>query len=304
MEMIRGTLYGNPCRWLLIAAVACMAASGSDDHKATVLETESRGPVVMKTESGSMTDVMAKGTTVGAFFMSRENGSVYRRNEMLIVGEHGMLMQERDTIVPLDLESYDFLAYSPYESSWDDLPDSVVEFEVRTDQSSDMDYVASDLMISNRMIETDDRIEAVFRHVMSKVVLHVTDKTGVFDMRFSSAVIKDIRNRSYLHVSGNTAETDASASADLNLHMLDARDRRASYAVVFPPQQLADGNLIIEVEVAGIVYDFTVSGVPALEEGDVYVCSMSMTDRGLELDDTELTDWADGGSGIMIVAYE
>lgn len=294
---------GNVCRWLpVIAAAICITISCSSDP-AESYDIPERCPVVLKVENGSDVDVMDEGMTVGAFFVSKDNGSVLRRNEMMIVGEHGMLMQDRDTIVPLKLDSYDFIAYSPYDSSWDNLPESMVEFDVEEDQSSDIAYISSDLMISTSISISNGTAEAVFRHAMSRIMLHITDKTGVFDMRFSSAVINDMKLRSYLYIYGESSSTDDKMIGDIVCRRLDCKDRRASFTAVFPAQQPVDGKLTVEAEIAGIIYDFEITGVPAMESGNVLVCSMSMTERGLELENTELTDWEDGGSG-SIVVYE
>ena len=93
-------------------------------------------------------------------------------------------------------------------------------------------------------------------------------------------------------------------SASVSCHMLDSRDRRASLAAVIPPQETENLILAFDLALADSVYGFTLSDVPPFEAGKVYVYSLRVTDRGLELEDSTITDWEDDGGGSFNVAFE
>lgn len=302
--MNKGTLTGIAYRWLLLAAAACTAFSCSSRHLDDRNPDPERLPLILKVDSGTGTGVMEQGTTVGAFFMSKAGGDFYRKNEMLIVDAGGRLMQGRDTVVPLHLDAYDFLAYSPYNSSWNEFPLSVVEFDVSTDQSVDLNYLASDLLLSYGIECMEDHGEAVFSHAMAKVMIHITDNTGFYDMRFSSTVLHDMKLRSYIYMAEEICRTEDSLTGDVICNVQDFVDRRSSFSAVVPAQEVKDGMLRLGISLGDNGYDFTIYDVPALEQGKVHVFSMRMTERGLELEDATITGWEDAGEGDVVVANE
>lgn len=302
--MDRGKLSGIIYRWPLITVAACIALSCSSDRDDGP-EDESAAPLplLLKVDSGAGVGMMEEGSTVGVFFIDRKDGEAFRKNEMLIVDKGGMLMPGRDAVVPADMESYDFFAYSPYDGGWDDVVDSVVEFDVMADQSSRRNHVDSDLMLSYRIERKEGYAEVVFRHAMAKVRVHVTDRTGTFDMRFSSLSLGGLKLRSYIYMAEGTSVTD-SPSGDLSCYPEESIDRRVSFAAVVPPQEIAGAKLDMTVGIGDREYGFTVSDVESLVGGKLHVFNIRMTERGLELEGTDVTDWEDDGGGNMTVAFE
>lgn len=291
-------------RWLLIAAATCIALSCSSDHTDDGDDASDRLPLILKVDSGTGIDAMEEGSTVGVFLMDKTTGEAFRKNEMLIVDEGGTLMQGRDTVVPLAASMYDFFAYSPYDSEWDDVAGAVVEFDVKADQTALTDYVESDLMLSYQIDRKEDHDEVVFRHVMAMILVHITDKTGTFDMRFSSAVLGDMKLRSYVYMAEGTCQTDDGLVSDLVCRPLEGLDRRASYSAVVPPQELLEDGLAMKIGIGEMVYGFQVPDIETLEGGKMHVVNLRMTERGLELEDTQVKDWEDAGGGKITVAFE
>lgn len=291
-------------RWLLIAAATCIALSCSSDHTDDGDDASARLPLILKVDSGTGIDAMEEGSTVGVFLMNKTTGDAFRKNEMLIVDAGGTLMQGRDTVVPPETAMYDFFAYSPYDSGWNEIAGSVIEFDVKADQTARTDYVESDLMLSYQIDRKEDHDEVVFRHVMAMILVHITDKTGNFDMRFSSAVLEDMKLRSYVYMAEGTCQTDEGLVSDLVCRPLESLDRRASYSAVVPPQDLPEDGLAMKIGIGEMVYDFTVSDLSSLSGGKVHVFNLRMTERGLELEDTQVKDWEDAGGGKITVAFE
>lgn len=302
--MTKGKLSGSIYRWLLLAAATCIALSCSSKHLDDGENVSGCLPLILKVDSGTGVSPMEAGTTVGVFFMSKGSGEAFRTNEMLIVDHDGMLMQGRDTVVPSNTGQYDFFAYSPYSSGWDEVADAVVEYDVEPDQTSSLHYQASDLMLSYMIERKDDHDEAVFRHVMAKILVHITDKTGTFDMRFASALLRDMKLRSYIYMGEGTCRTDESVISDVECRPLECMDRRASFAAVVPPQDVVAGKLEMIIGIGANSYDFAVPYMDMLTGGKVHVFNMRMTERGLELEDTQVNDWEDAGGGNMNVAFQ
>lgn len=299
-----GKMSIRACRWLLILAAAWMAVSCSSGSLDDGGSADGRSILVFKTCSGDEIVPMEQEAAVGVFFWSDGTGDILRKNEMVIIGENGEPVQQRDTLVPAALDEYRFFAYSPYDSSWDDILDSVLEFAVEKDQTSEVNYRNSDLMMSHKIERKGFCNEAVFDHVMAKIVLHVTDKTGTFDLTGASVTMHGLVCGAYVYVADGSCLVMDMDSASVSCHMLDSRDRRASLAAVIPPQETEEPILAFDLALAGSVYGFTLSDVPPFEAGKVYVYSLRMTDRGLELEDSTITNWEDDGGGSFNVAFE
>lgn len=291
-------------RWLSLLAAAYVTVSctsGKQDEGGPVSDS---GGLFFKVCSGEDIGMMEPGAAVGVFLASSVNGEVFYKNELMLADKDGMAVSGNERFILEPYGDCDFFAYSPYDSSWDDVPGSVVEFEVSADQRSAMDYKASDLMLSHGIEFRNGLNEAVFHHVMAEVILHITDRTGLFDMSGSRAVLHDMQSASYVYVEDGTCQAAGTSVSDIACHMLDSRDRRASLAVVLPPQDPEGAMLTFSISIGDAEYDFELSDVPALESGKVYVFSLRMTDRGLELEDSTISDWEDDGGGSLNVAFE
>lgn len=302
--MIKGILSNNAVRWLLAIAAAWSVLSCSPDSEDEAGNISDKRKLVFRTHSGENSPFMEEGATLGVFLTSRSTGEVLRSNELIVIGEKGAPLQQRDTLFPAVMDDYEFFAYSPYDSSWDDVLESVLEFEVSADQSSDVNLRSSDLMLSYDIVKGKYSEEVFFSHVMAKIVIHVTDRTGLFDMTASGAVLHGLRCGAYINTADGSCQSIDNDTSDIICNMLDSRDRRASLTAVIPPQQLENEILPFSVILGDAEYEFSVSGVHGLEGEKVYVYSLNMTDRGLALEDSTIMDWEDGASGSLNVAFE
>lgn len=291
-------------RWLHMAAAACLAISCSTLSQEDDGSVSGERTLVFRTVSGNDAPFMEQGSTVGMFITAVSTGELLRRNELVVVGENGTPAHQLDILESSASDDYEFFAYSPYDSSWDDILDSVLEFEVSADQSSDKGYEASDLMLAYDIEHNDKCDEVLFSHVMAKIILHVTDRTGMFDMTSSGAVLHGLRCGAYIYMADGSCQTMDVDASDIYCHMLDSRDRRASLSAVVPPQELDGGKLAFSLLLGGAEYGFSISDVQQLSGEKVYIYSLRMTDRGLELEDSTIADWEDDGGGSFNVAFE
>lgn len=294
----------NAGRWLLMAVAACLEISCSTLSQDEEGSASGGRELVFRTVSGDDAPLMEQGSTVGLFLTSVTTGEVLRRNELVVVGENGTPAHQLDLLESSAPDDYEFFAYSPYDNSWDDILDSVLEFEVSADQSSDKGYEASDLMLAYDIRHNDKGDEVLFSHVMAKIILHVTDRTGMFDMISSGAVLHGLRCGAYVYMADGACQANDADPSDIKCHMLDSRDRRASLSAVVPPQELDGGKLAFSLLLGGAEYSFSIADVQLLSGEKVYIYSLRMTDRGLELEDSTIADWEDDGGGSFNVAFE
>lgn len=288
----------NICRTLMFMSVVCTlyACTSGPDGEDEVMPEDM--PFVLSEGFDLKQTPLGEGYQVG-FFFSRE-GTFSLQNSLAVTGKGGTLSSD-DVEIPEAPDQYEFFAYSPYDSGWNDVLESLKEFSVKSNQSLVEDYRASDLMFADAVEKKSGKYEAVFAHQMARIVVHVTDRTGSFDLTDASAALHDLKTSMLILLSNSTVQTDGRSVADITCHLLDSRDRRASFAALVPPQNPSDEKLALTLHLGQSNYEFTIPDMTVLKQGLSYICSMSMTDRGLVLEGSSVSDWDDDGGSLIVV---
>lgn len=183
------------------------------------------------------------------------------------------------------------------------------EFSVKTNQSGDTDYKASDLMyascVSNHTKGTS--VSLTFTHKLSKVTVELAAGTGFKDSDLDNAVVK-ITNTSTkcsilsLNKSGIGTITASSTSADITPITIGTWNStsKALMSAIVIPQNVIAGNQLFEVALNGISkpYKYKIpaggSGV-TFSEGKEYKYKLTVKIDGIEVKST-ITDWDDDSS--------
>lgn len=195
-----------------------------------------------------------------------------------------------------------FYAYAPYSSENADKISKSISFAVNTDQSSDDNYKASDLLYgvpsSNPFNKsTDGKVTLAFTHKLSKVIITLKDNASG-DKKLSAPTVSlmDVVTSGTMTVAGGVFTADKSTSnVTLGRFTSDATSYVA--AGVIAPQTVKGGAAFIKVEDNGKTYTCSLSADKAFAEGYVYKYNVTFDGSALAITtDSSLSQWNDGDS--------
>lgn len=183
------------------------------------------------------------------------------------------------------------------------------EFSVKTNQSGDTEYKASDLMYASCV--TDHKkgtpVSLTFTHKLSKVTVELEAGTGFKDSDLNSAVVK-ITNTSTkcsiasLDKSGIGAISASSTSSDIipiTIGTWNSSSKDKMSAIVIP-QTVSAGSQLFEVTLVGVTktykYKIPTGGSDVkFSEGKEYKYKLTVKIDGIDVNST-ITNWGDGGT--------
>lgn len=183
------------------------------------------------------------------------------------------------------------------------------EFSVKTNQSGDTDYKASDLMyascVTNHTKGTP--VSLTFTHKLSKVTVELAAGTGFKDSDLNNAVVK-ITNTSTkcsiasLDKSGIGAISASSISSDITPITIGTwnsslKDKMSAIVI---PQTVSAGSQLFEVTLVGVTktykYKIPTGGSDVkFSEGKEYKYKLTVKIDGIDVNST-ITNWGDGGT--------
>lgn len=174
-------------------------------------------------------------------------------------------------------------------------------FTVSTDQTTDLNYLASDILVAQP--QTCSRAKSgsnwnvtaanlTFQHVMSKVGFTVTPGTGV---TLKKIEIVSAYPTVTLSQSGSTVTAAGSGTTtDIKLWDDTSTSVVTTYGVFAPKTYSSATFLKVTAEVGGVegVVNYTVNGT--FEAGKVYTASLNVNATDVETGTVTLSDWTGG----------
>ena len=188
-------------------------------------------------------------------------------------GSGGLTASNSSIYFPMDGSRVNIYACAPHIST--SSPDENVTFSIATNQSSDADYIASDLMIGspakNPVAKTTSAIPLTFGHKMAKIIV---DFTGLSeDLTGLTLTTCDLVTSANVNIKNNTITTDESATKQpITIASIDAQK---TAACVIPPQKVAAGTKLLCLDYHGIKTYYTTPADITFESGKVYTFNMS-----------------------------
>lgn len=194
---------------------------------------------------------------------------------------------------PLNGTNVDILAYYP---SFDG-----TEFTIKTDQTGNANYTASDLMWAEPIINTaksPSNKTLTFAHKMAKLIVTATAGTAV--TQINSVTLKQVKptvtfNKLTGAVSGLTGD-----AGDVKI-VKDETATSVSGAAVIPDQTITGALLEIGVTLEGGntgIATYTVPSGKTFTAGSVYTLDITVSYPEVEAE-TAITGWTEGGTAII-----
>ena len=188
-------------------------------------------------------------------------------------GSGGLTASTSSIYFPMDGSRVNIYACAPHIST--SSPDENVIFNIATNQSSDADYIASDLMIGlpakNPVAKTTSAIPLTFGHKMAKIIV---DFTGLSeDLTGLTLTTSDLFTSANVNIKNNTITTDETATKQpITIASIDAQK---TATCVIPPQKVAAGTKLLCLDYHGIKTYYTTPADITFESGKVYTFNMS-----------------------------
>lgn len=178
-------------------------------------------------------------------------------------------------------------AYAPYNQDWAGKLSIDNEFTVKTDQSSDADYCASDLMIGvpstgNPVSSTTEAVQLNFKHKLTKLNINFNVGQSGVDLKGATVKVKNVKTTATVNVqSGTATESTSSAVADITAAVFDAQATTFTASVIFVPQTITTNAAFVEVATsAGSTFTAPLSQDVTFEGGKKYTYTAQFTGGG------------------------
>ena len=297
---------------IFAAALLALAACNNEDYTPmddpnTPMEIRLSSGIDVQTRADGVPDTqIAAGQQVGVFINDAENDDVVGVNLQYAADGNGQLTltdASKQPYYPANGNAVKMTAYHPYKDGAA-ITDNGYEFAVSTDQSSDVNYYASDLLYSKS--EDYARQKAAhniaFKHKLSKVECKLESGNGSPDLTDATVSIVNAKtNITFKPADGTLSDAQPATTADIKLNSTIAT---GSYIGIIPLQTYVKGSQFLKVELSaaagGGTFYYTIPNGGAdndlaLGENKVYKYTIKVNRTGLSVTST-IELWGDGGT--------
>lgn len=252
---------------------------------------------------------IAQGVKVGVFVTDGtsciENGD----NNMLVADGAGQFVSTADMYWPAS-KSASIYAYAPYNSNWATGLSETQTFTVQSDQSTDENYLASDLLygtpVSNPVSVTETAVPVKFIHKLVKIKVNIKSDAPE-SLRGATISLVNVCNEVSINLTTGQLGT-ATGSTEIVAARYAADATEFGCAAVIAPQTLASATPFINiVKQDGSAVSCKLPAPMTLASGKVYTFTVTLGDVSKVETDSELDNWEDGDntdvSGDSAVTY-
>jgi formylglycine-generating enzyme required for sulfatase activity len=287
--------------FFIAGLLAVFAACSSDDDMQSAAGQQELVPVTLSYQTQQADTRAAAGLTLNDDYI--ESGkevtvqiSDYNVNEYTkytyTTGAAGALSlpPTNAPYYPLDNTHIDILAYFP--------GDAGIVFSIQSDQTTDANYVASDLMWATKLSnvgKTTSPRTLTFNHKMAKIRVNVTAGTQI--SQINSVTLKNVKPTVDFDQSDGTVTLKSDASATDVEMVKENTSASVSGAAVIPAQTLTGALLEIGVTKADATTGTATYAVDSKSFSENGVYTLNITVSWPEVGaTTEVTDWDENGT--------
>lgn len=292
---MKKTIYSLKAAALLaiVAAMPVVTACSDDDGEGGGAGEAARLTVVVA--EGDGTSPLDEGLRLGMFMTGGDGASVV--SAVMTAGAGGQLAGA-DAITAAMQDGMTLAAFTPADLWTAANYGQAVQFSVQTDQSAEAAYRASDLMMSPLTPVSGGKAALVMEHKMTKVSVHVTDVTGLYDLTQASMAMPSCLTTVDADLVRGTVTTVEGVTADITCHSPGNSPYRASARAIVAPGPVAAGAVLTSLAVDGQTFTYSLPEGAEWQGGKEYVYSMRLTNEGLVPYDSYVTDWKDNGEDL------
>lgn len=184
-------------------------------------------------------------------------------------------------------------------------------FTVGDNQSSDNDYMASDLMFTDTPVsdhkKTAGDVSLVFKHKLSKVIVKLQKGAGLNASDIDGATVKitnTIRQCTIASVGksgmGPVAVSSSEAASPITVGTWNSSTTPNGIAAIVVPQEVSASSQLFEVELtnnATYKYIIPSTGNVTFSPEKVYTYTLTLTTAGINVT-SSITNWTDDSSNL------
>ena len=237
-------------------------------------------------DDGSSANLPA-GSNIGLFVIG-DDGNISVSNQKIVLGTGGSA-----TLPDAALTGH-VIAYSPYQEGWINALSENTRFDVQDDQSTAEGYQASDLLIGS-----GEAGQFSMKHMLARVVVHITDETGDVDMKEMNVLLLNKEGSVMTDLRNAKVETIADSERDIAMYPYEISDWRLSLEAIVAPQTIAGGDEFFEFSRNGRSQIFYIPQAATLEGGKTFIYHFRLTQAGVIFDGTTITNWRNGTTDDM-----
>ena len=303
---------------ILATAALALAACSSDEVKEQEWNGEIRlssVSVVQATRaSGNIqSTVFDSGENVDIFINENTTGTAsttYTQPLVYTTGTGGSLTAPSPQFYPSSGNGVNIFAVYPSGAATS-VDGTAVAFSVKTDQNSDANYKASDLMTgapsSNPVGRTATTVPLVFKHCLTKINLNIYAGEGISMDELAAAKVSILNATPNATFNVKTGAVTAVSSVGTTAPVIDlgsvvpGQDGTITASAIIVPQTIAASTRFIRISIGtnpstDLVYTLPEAAATTFEASKVYTFNITARMSGLNITGSTITDWTDGGT--------
>ncbi len=204
-------------------------------------------------------------------------------------------------------------AYSPYNAAWTDINAVYKDFEVKTDQSTEANLKASDLLWTSAEVDpaattqtgsikyNAGALDITLEHVFSKVTVNVrfgSELASISDVPESGLTLNNLKTKGSIILNDATVSIDDDAIAVITAYKnTTAPDGyNSSFETILLPQT---SNFMVEIKLDTRTFQWTPNSEFTFESGRSYTLNLIVGKDKVELADEGISvgEWKTSGTG-------
>jgi hypothetical protein len=272
------------------AFVSCAKDNGvqSSDAGGDVIKltTSIGAPLTKGTSLNQQGTQIAANEKVGVFIADASTTDVFIKNKSFTADGAGYL--NGDAMYWGSHSSIKVFAYHPYNSDWTEKMTENNPFSVATDQSSDANYYASDLLFATgtatrtKATAATGDVNLVFSHKLTKIGITITKGTGMTDAELSGATINIVNVKTATTFNPSDGSTGAATGDATTVKASVTTSAALTGAAIIVPQTLAPSHFV-EVVIGSAKYYFTLPDAKTFEQGKYYTYTLRINKGSLDM---------------------
>ena len=298
-------------RKLFLGFAAMLAASTtftscSNEDELGARPTDGRTPITLTSNIATRTvntqlqeTDIAQGVQVGVFVTPTAAGELIADNAVITSDGKGSFTGTIGNYPTGEGATVGIYAYAPYNSAWTGKLNEAQTFTVKTDQTADADYLASDLLYgtpqNNAVAASENAVQVQFKHKLTKINLAFNTEGTEIDLKGATVSLVDVLTQTTINLSDGTLGT-STATADITVAKFAADATQFAASAIIVPQTVSANADFVRVQLAdGTTYDANISTNFTFETGKQYTYTATFTENGLELKlRSTIEGWQDG----------
>ncbi|MGL4520127.1 MAG: fimbrillin family protein [Phocaeicola sp.] len=271
---------------------------GSINFSSNVLNSRAIGQDIQSAQ-------IASGVTVGIFATTDEAGTTPLENgtnASFIADGNGGLTAATSIYWPASGSVY-FNAYAPLQEDW--LLNDANTFTVKADQSSDANYIASDLLYAVPATNPVDKRETVvlpFTHKLSKINISVTSSVAEIDLKGATVSLLNILPSISFTPQGGVIGAASGSATSIKAATFSSDATSFDCSAVVVPQTFTAGSQFIQIITASNrTFYCTLSSAMTFESGRAYGYKLKISESGVEITKSStLANWDKGADDVNL----